>query len=72
MATLGQGIGVGISGGGYTRGFLLFIPATVVSLLRGYIYEYSPSLPWMIQASVLEACVVLAFILVSEPEKAQM
>jgi len=72
MATLGQGVGVGISGGGYTRGFLLFIPATVGSILGGYIYEYSPSLPWLIQASVLGVCVILAFILVSEPEKAQM
>jgi MFS family permease len=72
MATLGQGIGVGISGGGYTRGFLLFIPATVGSILGGYIYEYNPSLPWMIQASALGVCVVLTFILVSEPEKAQM
>ena len=56
MATLGQGVGVGISGGGYTRGFLLFIPATVGSILGGYIYEYSPSLPWLIQALVLSLC----------------
>ncbi|GAF82825.1 unnamed protein product, partial [marine sediment metagenome] len=41
-------------------------------ILGGYIYEYSPSLPWMIQASIIGVCVILAFILVSEPEKAQM
>jgi len=35
MATLGQGIGVGLSGGGYAHGFLLFIPATIGSFVGG-------------------------------------
>ena len=72
MATMGQGIGVGVGGGGYARGFLLFIPATLGSLIGGYVYEYNPSLPWMIQASVLLLSVVLTYALVREPEKAQV
>ena len=72
MATLGQGIGVGVGGGGYARGFLLFIPATIGSLLGGYIYEYSPSLPWVIQAGILALCAVLAYLFVREPERAEV
>ena len=68
MATLGQGIGVGISGGGYAQGFLLFIPATIGSFVGGYIYESSPSLPWLIQATVLALGMALVFAFVREPE----
>jgi MFS family permease len=67
MATLGQGIGVGISGGGYAQGFLLFIPATIGSFVGRYIYESSPSLPWLIQAAVLALGMALVFAFVREP-----
>ena len=32
---LGQGRGVSIGGGGYTRGFILFIPSTIGAFLGG-------------------------------------
>ena len=71
MASMGQGIGVGISGGGYARGFLLFIPATIGSMLGGYIYDYNAAYPWLIQSVVLLVCVGFTYMLVKEPEKAQ-
>ena len=42
MAPLGQGIGVGISGGGYAHGFLLFIPATIGSFVGGVHLRVEP------------------------------
>jgi MFS family permease len=72
IATLGQGIGVGVGGGGYARGFLLFMPATLGSIMGGYIYEFSPSLPWMIQATILTLSMILALLLVREPERAEV
>lgn len=45
MAALGQGLGVGIGGGGYTRGFILFIPSTIGVFLGGFIYESIPRCP---------------------------
>jgi len=72
MAALGQGLGVGISGGGYSRGFLLFIPATIGSFVGGYIYDFNPVLPWLIQAGCLLLGMVLTYVLVSEPKKAEI
>lgn len=72
MATLGQGIGVGVDGGGCARGFLLFIPATLGSIMGGYIYEFSPSFPWMIQASILTLSMILTLLLVRKPERAEV
>ncbi len=71
MATLGQGIGVGISGGGYAHGFLLFIPSIIGSFLGGYIYQSNPFLPWLLQAAIMTLSILLVFILVREPEKAE-
>ncbi len=72
IATLGQGIGVGVRGGGYARGFLLFIPVTIGSLFGGYIYEYSPSLPWVIQGGVLALSAVFAYMFIREPERTEI
>jgi MFS family permease len=72
MAAMGQGLGVGISGGGYSRGFLLFIPATIGSFLGGYIYDFNPAMPWFIQSAFLMLGIALTVLLVKEPEKAEV
>jgi MFS family permease len=72
MAAMGQGLGVGISGGGYSRGFLLFIPATIGSFLGGYIYDFNPAMPWLIQSVFLLLGIALTLMLVKEPEKAEV
>ena len=72
MAAMGQGLGVGISGGGYSRGFLLFIPATIGSFLGGYIYDFDPAMPWLIQSAFLLLGIALTVVLVEEPENAEV
>ena len=72
MAAMGQGMGVGISGGGYSRGFLLFIPATIGSFLGGYIYDFDPAMPWFILSVFLLLGIALTAVLVKEPEKAEV
>ncbi len=72
MAAMGQGLGVGISGGGYSRGFLLFIPATIGSFLGGYIYDFDPAMPWLLQTVFLLLGIVLTVVLVKDPEKAEV
>ncbi len=72
MAAMGQGLGVGISGGGYSRGFLLFIPATIGSFLGGYIYDFDPTMPWLLQTVFLLLGIVLTVVLVKDPEKAEV
>ena len=66
---LGQGLGVGIGGGGYTRGF---IPSTIGAFLGGYIYEFNPAMPWLIQAVLLLLGIALTVLFVKEPEKAEI
>lgn len=72
MAALGQGLGVGIGGGGYTRGFILFIPSTIGAFLGGYIYEFNPAMPWLIQAVLLLLGIAFTVLFVKEPEKAEI
>ena len=72
MAALGQGLGVGIGGGGYTRGFILFIPSAIGAFLGGYIYEFNPAMPWLLQAVFLLIGIVLTVVLVKEPDKAEI
>ncbi len=66
---LGQGLGVGIGGGGYTRGF---IPSTSGGFLGGYIYEFNPAMPWLIQAVFLLLGIALTVLFVKEPDKAEI
>ena len=72
MAGVGQGVSLGVSGGGYASGFLLFIPMTIGNLIGGYIYEYNPQFPWFIQAISLSLAFVMTFLIVKEPEKAEL
>ena len=66
---LGQGLGVGIGGGGHTRGF---IPSTIGAFLGGYIYEFNPAMPWLLQAVFLLLGIALTVLFVKEPEKAEI
>ena len=72
MAGLGQGIPLGITGGGYAQGFMLFIPSALGSLVSGYIYDYNPAYPWHLQSVLLALCLLLVIKLVKEPENAEV
>jgi len=72
MAGLGQGIPLGITGGGYAQGFMLFIPSALGSLVSGYIYDYNPAYPWYLQSVLLALCLLLVIKLVKEPENAEV
>ena len=72
MAGLGQGVCLGISGGGYAQGFILLIPNMLGSLISGYIYEVNPTYPWIINTLVLLGCLVLCFRLIKEPDVAEV
>jgi MFS family permease len=72
MAGLGQGVPLGITGGGYAQGFMLFIPSMISSLLSGYIYAFNPMYPWYLQGVLLSLCLVLVLVLVKYPENAEV
>jgi MFS family permease len=72
MAGLGQGIPLGVTGGGYAQGFMLFIPSALGSLISGYIYEYNPAYPWYLQSVLLTLCLLLVLRLVKEPDHAEV
>ncbi|OGD57459.1 hypothetical protein A3K78_00895 [Candidatus Bathyarchaeota archaeon RBG_13_52_12] len=72
MAGVGQGVSLGVSGGGYASGFLLFIPMTIGNLVGGYIYQYNPQFPWFIQVFSLSLALVMTFFIVKEPKKAEL
>jgi len=71
MAGLGSGMSVGVTGGGYSSGFMVFIPMSIGSLLSGFLYSSNPAYPWYLQSLVLVLAMVLTFLLIFEPEKAQ-
>ena len=72
MAGLGQGIPLGITGGGYAQGFVLFIPNMLGSLISGFVYELNPMYPWYINAVTLVVCLGLTFWMVKEPDHAEV
>jgi len=72
MAGLGQGIPLGITGGGYAQGFVLFIPNMLGSIVSGFIYELNPMYPWYINAITLVACLGFTFWMVKEPDHAEV
>jgi len=71
MAGLGSGINVGIMGGGFSGGFLLFISMSIGSLAGGFVYSFNPAYPWYLQSITLLAALVISVILIHEPRKAQ-
>nr|MBC8497990.1 hypothetical protein [Candidatus Bathyarchaeota archaeon] len=52
-------------------GFILFIPATIGAFFGGYIYDYNPILPWLLQVAVLVVSIALTYVYIKEPETAQ-
>ncbi|MBN2335130.1 MFS transporter [Candidatus Bathyarchaeota archaeon] len=72
MAGLGSGMSTGVVGGGYASGFLVFIPMTVGNILGGYIYEYSPALPWILQSVFLALGLILTWSWLRNPDEAQV
>jgi len=72
MAGLGSGMSTGVVGGGYASGFLVFIPMTLGNLLGGYIYAADGALPWVLQSLLLMGAMILTYMWLKDPEKAQV
>ncbi|OGD46029.1 hypothetical protein A3K69_08075 [Candidatus Bathyarchaeota archaeon RBG_16_57_9] len=72
MAGLGQGVSLGVSGGGYAQGFILFIPAMVGSVVSGFIYEANPVYPWYLNVAVMTLCLVMVLRLMREQDSAEV
>jgi len=71
MAAVGQGVGLGVSGGGYASGFLVFIPMSIGSLASGFVYSLNPAYPWLIMSGALALALAVSVLLIKEPEKVQ-
>ena len=71
MSGIGQGLGLGVSGGGYASGFLLFIPLSLGALVAGYIFAYNTMLPWLLLSGFLVIAMVITILFVREPQKAE-
>ena len=71
MSALGSGMSVGVSGGGYASGFLVFIPMAIGSKLGGFIYTYNPAYPWFIQSVFLIVGRALCFFYIKDPKQVE-
>jgi len=71
MSALGSGMSIGVSGGGYASGFLVFIPMAIGSKLGGLIYTYNPAYPWFLQSIFLALGMMCCFLYIKDPEKAE-
>ena len=71
MAGVGSGMSVGVTGGGYSSGFIVFIPMAIGSKLGGLIYTYNPAYPWYIQSTFLAVGLILCILLIKDPVKAE-
>jgi MFS family permease len=69
MAGVGQGVSFGVTGVGYSSGFLLFIPMTIGSVISGYIYNYNSVYPWYIQSVFLTVGLIICLFFIKNPEK---
>jgi MFS family permease len=72
MAGLGSGMSIGVTGGGWSSGFLVFIPMTLGSLISGYIYSFDAAMPWILQSVLLTLALVFTVIWLRDPERAQV
>lgn len=62
------GVGAGISIGGVSMGaVLLIIPATIGSLVSGFIYAFDPRFPWFILSVALVGCAILSARFIKDP-----
>jgi MFS family permease len=71
MSALGSGMSVGVSGGGYASGFLVFIPMAIGSKLGGLIYTHNPAYPWFLQSIFLGVGMLCCFLYIKDPEKVE-
>jgi MFS family permease len=69
MSALGSGMSIGITGGGYSSGFLIFIPMAIGSKIGGIIYTINPVLPWYAQSLTLILALVLTFFFIKEKSR---
>jgi len=72
MAGLGSGMSIGVTGGGYSSGFLVFITMTLGSLISGYIYSFDAAMPWILQSVLLTLALISTVVWLRDPEKAQV
>ncbi|MBN1682176.1 MFS transporter [Candidatus Bathyarchaeota archaeon] len=66
MSALGSGMSIGITGGGYSSGFLIFIPMALGSKLGGIIYTINPVFPWYLQSVSLLIAMILTFFYIKD------
>ncbi|MGQ9680453.1 MAG: MFS transporter [Candidatus Bathyarchaeia archaeon] len=71
MAGLGSGMSIGVTGGGYSSGFMVFIPLSLGSMLSGFVYNLNPALPWYLQSLLLALAMILGIRLIHDVEKPQ-
>jgi hypothetical protein len=71
MAVLGSGMSIGVTGGGYASGFLVFIPMAIGSKLGGLIYTYNPVFPWLLQSIFLALGMICCFLYIKDPKQAE-
>ena len=71
MAALGSGMSIGVTGGGYASGFLVFIPMAIGSKLGGLIYTYNPVFPWLLQSIFLALGMICCFLYIKDPKQAE-
>ena len=67
MSALGNGMSIGVTGGGYSSGFLMFISMAIGSKIGGVIYTINPAYPWYIQSSFLLVAAVLTYLFIKNP-----
>ncbi len=66
-----RGIQINVAEYFWGGGFLLFPAAAVGAFIGGYVYEMTPSLPWLIFSTAMVFCLVLTFLFIKEPMEAQ-
>jgi MFS family permease len=76
MAAIGQGgIMIGPAGGGTggpAMGFMIILPLMVASLAGGYLYAQNPAYPWFFVLITTAISIVLTFLFIRDPQKAEV
>lgn len=69
LASMGQGMTIGVADSGYSSGFLSLIPMSIGSFVGGFVYSFNPVFPWLMQAGYLAVASILSLKIIHEPEK---
>jgi MFS family permease len=69
MAGLGSGTSIGVTGVGVASGFIIFLPKTLGSLAGGYIYDFNPVAPWIVQSIFLGLGLLFTYFTIRDPTK---